>query len=335
MANETTAPAAPAAPQAPSTPENNAPNEAQSTGNTGDNVQAAVQDAAATLTDPKATPTEKKAAQKMLKQLKYKYNGREFTENLPYEIPDTPEAIEYTRNQIQLSKMAHQKAQESAAIQKDLIAFIDDLKAGGARAKKALKDPAIDMDLKKLAAEIIEEEIENSKKSPEQLELEKYRQELKDLKEKQEKEAKDREQTEQERMTEKFAEEYDIQITAALEGNKIPKSPAAIKKIISYMELAVEAGKDVTINDIIPVIRDELQSDFREHVAALPDDGLEEFMGKELVDRLRKKAVAKVKNPASKNPAVQAAAKAPSTGTESKKTEEPVKKMNYRDFFKM
>lgn len=338
MANETAAPAA-STPAPNSIPAQNSANPtentAQSADSTGTIAEVVAQDAAATLADPTASKSEKKAAQKTLKQLKYKYNGKEYTENLPYEIPDTPEAIEYTRNQIQLSKMAHQKAQESAAIQKDLVSFIEDLKAGGSRAKKALKDPAIAMDLKKLAADIIEEEIENSKKSPEQLELEQIRQELKDAKEKQERESKEREESEQTRLADKFAEEYDVQITNALEGNKIPKSPAAVKKILDYMQLAVEANKDVSINDIIPVIRDELQEDFRTHAAALPDDGLEDFLGKELVDRLRKKAVARVKNPASKNPAVQAAAKAPSTGTESKKTEEVKPKQSYRDFFKM
>lgn len=329
MANETSAPAAPAASSTPTTP---ASNTIQPLGTTS-NSPVVAQEAAATLADPTATPVEKKAAQKTLNKLKYKYNGKEYEENLPYSIPDTPEAIEYTRNQIQLSKMAHQKAQESAGIQKDLMAFIADLQAGGARAKKALKDPAIAMDLKKLAADIIEEEIENSKKSPEQLELEKYRQELQDLKESREREDKERETTEQTRLADKFAEEYDIQITSALDSNKIPKSPAAVKKILDYMQLAVEANKDVSINDIIPVIREELKDDYRNHAEALPDEELEEFMGKVLMERLRKKAVARVRNPASKNPAVNAGSKAPSTGQSSAPAEKPVEKMSYKKFF--
>lgn len=299
-------------------------NAQQSTPEAQSNPQAAAQDAKATLKDPTASKSEKKAAQKLLNKLTLKVDGEEYEEELPFGIPDDPKAIEYMRRQLQMSKMSHKRAQEKSAIEKDVMKFLSDLQADPI---KALSDPLFRdrIDLKKMAASIIEKEIEDSKKSPEQLELEKYKEELKAIKEQQEREKTDREQSDRERLTEKYAEEYDLQLTQALETNRIPKSPAAIKKFADYMEIAVRAGKDVSVNDLIPLIREELASDFNEHLNNLPEDQLEAFIGKPILDKLRKKSVAKAKQ-AAQNPALKGAGKAPNTGKATEKEEPIVKK---------
>lgn len=298
--------------------------EAQST------TQSVAKDAKATLKDPTASKAEKKAAQKLLNKLTLKVDGEEYEEELPFGIPDDPKAIEYMKRQLQLSKMSHKRAQDYSAIQKDVMQFMNDLQKDPI---KALSDPLFKdrIDLKKMAASIIEKEIEDSKKSPEQLELEKYKEELKAIKEQQEKDKEYREQSDRERLTEKYAEEYDVQLTQALETNKIPKSPAAIKKFADYMEIAVRAGKDVSVNDLIPLIREELTNDFQEHLNNLPEDKLEEFIGKPILDKLRKKSVAKAKQ-AAQNPALKGGAKVQNTGKAETK-EEPVKMKTLKEMF--
>jgi len=282
-------------------------------------AQAAAQDAKATLSNPKASKAAKVEAKKTLKKLTLKVDGEEYDEELPFEIPDDPKAIEYMKRQLQMSKMGQNRAQHAAGLEKDILQFFAELQENP---KKALSNPVFKdrLDLKKLAAEIIEEEIENSKKSPEQLEKEKLQAELQAIKEERENEKKSAEQREFERLREKYAEDYDMQITQALETSKIPKSPAAVKKIADYMEIAVNAGKDVSVNDLIPIIRDELASDFLAHLNSLPDDQLDQYIPKAIQDRLRKRVVAKVKQ-ANNNPAIKGATKVANTG----KAEEPVK----------
>lgn len=293
-----------------------------------DSIQEQAQDAQATLQNPKASKAAKVEAKKMLKKLTLKIDGREYEEDLPFEIPDSPEAIDWMRREMQMGRMGQKRANEKAALEKDVLQFIEDLKRNP---RKALSDPTIGMDLKKFAAEIIEEEIENSKKSPEQLKYEEAQKELKELKEQREKEKMTAEQREQERMREHYFQEYETQLLKALETNAIPKSSQAIKKFADYMETAIGANKDVSINDLVPLVQEELRSDLKGHLDALPDDQLEDFIGKDIINRLRKKNVAKVK--AAQNPALKGSTRAPSTGEAKAKTEEPLKKMTLKQMF--
>jgi Txe/YoeB family toxin of Txe-Axe toxin-antitoxin module len=287
--------------------------------------------AQAVINDPNAPKAAKVEAKKMLKSLSYKLDGQDFTENLPFEIPDDPKAIEYMRRELQMSKMGQKRAQYASGLEKDIQNLVKDIKANPF---KVLQDPALGVDVKDAIKKYIEQEIENSQKSPEQLALEAAQQELKALKDQQEFEKKSAAEQEQQRMAQKFEQEYDEQITNALNSRKIPRSPAAVKKILDYAQLAVNANKDVSINDIIPFVAEELRNDYLEHVNALPDESLEEFFGKTVVDRLRKTAVKRVKTAASQNPALKAPTKAPSTGKAAEPVKAEEKKQTYKQFFK-
>jgi len=326
----------PAAPSTPSTLGTNAAGQATAAqihaktppktpnqASTAENAPKQAAQAQAVINDPNAPKAAKQEAKKTLKKLTLKVDGREFEETLPFEIPDDPKAIEYMRRELQMSRMGQGRAQHAANLEKEIKQFVDDMKADPFR---AMQDPAFNIDVKEAIKKYIEQEIENSQKSPEQLELEKVKAELKNERERQAQEKKSREEQEQQQLADKYAEEYDTQITNALESNKIPKSPAAIKKILAYAELAVAAGADVSINDIIPFVQEELINDYREHARALPDEALEEFFGKDVVDRLRKTAVRKAKQ-GQQNPALKAPAKAPSTGKVAETPKEEEKKV--------
>lgn len=188
----------------------------------------------ATIKNPKASPAQKQAAQKQLKKIKFQVDGEEFEEEYD------PNNEDYMREQLQFAKVARKRMQEKAAIEKDVLKFLDDLKKNP---KKALSDPTLGLDLKKFAVDIMEEEIENSKKSPEQLALEKAQEELRQLKEDREKEKSSRDEIERQRFTEQEFERLDIAMTQALDKNKFPKNPAVIKRMADYMLVALNAKK--------------------------------------------------------------------------------------------
>lgn len=341
-------PSAPAAPSAPSTLGTNAAGQAQSaqahaaqaksapkapnSPTTPQTAPKAAADAKAVINDPNAPKAAKQEAKKTLKQLSYKLDGKDFTEDLPFEIPDDPKAIEYMRRELQMSKMGQKRAQYASELEKDVQKFIQDVKADPF---KVLQDPNIGVDIKDAIKKYIETEIENSQKSPEQLALEAAKNELKALKEQQENDKKTRDEQEKQTLADKYEREFDDQITQALNSSKIPRSPAAVKKILDYAQLAVNANKDVSINDIIPFVAEELRNDYLEHVNALPDEALEEFFGKNIVDRLRKTAVKRVKTAAGQNPALKAPTKAPSTGKAAESPQPEQKKISYNQFFKL
>lgn len=322
------APSAPAAPQpsSPQTPSFN-PNVSQNAPqsqelSSGSEIVADLQEQAAT-----GTPTEKVEAKKMLKSLKIKFNGREYEEKLPFEIPDDEESRNYMSRQLQLSKQAHSKAEEYSTLEKEVAHFVEELRKNP---KKALSDPSVGIDMKKLAAEIIEEEIANSEKSPEQLKAEKLEAELKSIKEEREKEKDEQKKKEFERLQEQEFERYENMMVSALEGSKLPKSPYVVKKIADYMLLGLQEGLDVTPQDVLPLVEAEMQTDLKEMFAVMPDDVLEALIGKDVITRIRKKNIAKAKG--TNNPPVPLKSAVKDIGGKPE-VKTPGKKASFRDFF--
>lgn len=291
-------------------------------------AQKEVAKAQATIENPNASKAQKEAAKKTLKQLSIKVDGEELIEDLPFEIPDDPKAIEWMKRELQMGRMGQKRAQEKSVLEKEVTKLLQDLKTDPF---KVLADPAVGVDVKQAVEKFIEQQIENAKKTPEQLELETVKEELRQERERQATEKQAREAAEREALVEKYASEYDNQINTALEANKIPKSPSAIKKVIDYMQLATDMGKEISINDVIPFVSEELMNDHIEHLKALPDEALESFYPKEIYERMRKIAVAKAKK-AKENPALKAPTSAPNTGKTSK--EEDKKKDDKISFSK-
>ena len=310
MANETPTSSAPIAEESPNT-ENNT------------EVQEESQEEPAT-----GQQAAKKEEIKYLKNLKLKLDGKEVDEELPFQLQDTPEAREYLTRQLQLSKVGQKRAQEYSVLEKEVTSFLNLLKNNP---KEALKNPMIGVDIKKLAAEILEEEISNSQKSPEQLEKEKLEAELKAIKEEREKEKKDADARELERLTDLEFQKYDDMIDKALDkNNDMPKSPYVVKKIAEYMMLGLQNNMDVSVEDVLPVVRSEIQQDIKDMFSAMPDEVVESFLGKDRLSNIRKKNLAKAKTaPQPISKAIQDTSKAPAgKGKEAKK-------MTYKEFFKL
>ena len=274
---------------------------------------------------PKTPTPEAKKPVSTKQKLQLKVDGQEFEEEYD------PNDKEYITRNVQLAKVAQKRMQEYSALQKDVIQLINDLKNNP---KKALSDPSIGLDVKKLAAQIIEEEIANSKKSPEQIQREQLEAELKEMKEQREKEKADSQAQEFERLREQQFERYDILMEQALEKTDLPKEPYVVKRIAEYMLLGLQEGKDVLPEDVIPLVREEILDDMKHMIHTMPVEAVESFLGKDLFDKMRRNNIAKVKA----KQAVKAvgAIKAPDVGkVSSAKPEEPKKKMSYKDFFKV
>lgn len=268
-----------------------------------------------------AKPEVKAAPTSLKKKLKLKFDGKE--EDLEFD----PNDDDYLTKQFQLAKMGHKSAQELATIRKQVDEFVRELKKNP---RKVLSDPNIGIDIKELAAQVIEEEIENSRKSPEQLEYERAQHELKALKEEREKEKAEFNKKELERIQNQEYERYDMLMTQALEKSDLPKSPYIIKKMADYMLLGLENNVDVSPTDIIPLVREEMQNDLKEMFSVMPDEVVEAIVGKDVINRIRKKNIAKAKS----QPPVPTKASIKDIGLKSGKPEEETeKKQSFKQFF--
>lgn len=232
------------------------------------------------------TPVEKKR----INSLKLKYNGREIEEKLPFDIDDNPEAIEYMTRQLQLAKMSQSKAQDSANLEREVLSFMQELKTNP---RKALANPMIGIDIKQLAAEILEEEIENSRKSPEQLKIEQYEAKLKAIEDERKAEKEDSERRSYEQTLERSYEKYDTMLSSALDANPdLPTTPYIVDKMTKYMAFAVEDGYEPDMDIIANIVREEVNNDVKHLLNILPADKVEQLLGKEVLDKLRKNRLA-------------------------------------------
>ncbi len=273
-----------AAPTAP-VQESNAPASSAPT-------QQIANQAAKTLANPNASPQAKVQAAKQLKALKIKVDGQEYEESLPFEIPDTAEARDYMTRNLQMSKVANKRMGEKAQLENEVRSFLEQLKSNP---KKLLTDPTYGVDLKKLAAQMIEEEIANAAKSPEQLAKEALENELSELKQQRKKEKEENDTREFERIQQMEYDRYDNLMTQTLEKSDLPKSPYVIKKMADYMLMGLKEGLDITPEDVLPLVREEILEDIRQMSQAMPLETIEKLFGGDILTKIRKKNVSRAK----------------------------------------
>ncbi len=280
--------------------------------------------------EPSASAAPKTAAEvkKAIRKLKLKVDKGEIEETLPFDLPDDPKVIEYMQRELQKSKMSSKRAEQYSELESEVRDFVELLRKNP---KKALSDPTIGLDLKKFAAEIMEEEIARAQKSPEQLEKEAMEAELKALKEEREKEKESLKKQEFERLQEQAYNTYQSNINKAIEKSDLPKSPYVVKKMADYMLFALQEGKDVSPEDVLPLVKAEIHQDIKDMFSTMPEEVIENMIGKDVLTRIRKKNVAKAKA----NPPVPVNKSVLDTGAGNKpKTEEKSeKKMTLKELF--
>jgi hypothetical protein len=262
-----------------------------------------------------------KAEEKQLKEYKLKVNGKEKS----FKIDLSNEAE--LQKHFQKAAASDEAFNQAAEVRKAALAFMEDLKKNP---RKVLQDPNIGVDLHKFAEEIMNERIQEMEKSPEQRDREAKEKELIELKRQIDEQKKQFESKEQERLQAEHARNLESEISAALDIGGLPKTARTVATMAEMMGIALKYGVDLTPQEIAPIVKKIRGDEFQDVVDSLSDDQLEDFIGKKVIGRLRKKNVAKAKAP-------ETTSSVKATGSEVKKTEEkkePAKKMTYRDFFK-
>ena len=276
------------------------------------------------LNDPTATKQEKAQAKKMLKEFDIVVDGKKYRETLPFEVEDSEEIRSYLVKQAQMARVSNKRMQEKSQIEKDAKELIEMLRTNP---RAVLSDPAIGVDFKQIAAQFIEEELANAQKSPEQIELEAARAELKAEKERRAKEETSRQERERERMQEEAFNNYSAQLTSALKTHSMPSDPIVIQKMANYMQIALSKGIELTMEEIAPIVKEEVNEDIRRYAKLLSAEDLEEFVGKEAISQIRKKNLAKAQTPASVKSAIK------DTGKSSKDVAPEAPKQSFKKFF--
>jgi flagellar biosynthesis regulator FlbT len=183
---------------------------------------------------------------------------------------------------------------------------------------------------RQLAEAILREDLEESQKTPQELRAEEAERRLAELLEEKEELEAQRRTEEQSYLEQQAAVELENEISFAIESGSLPKSKYMTKKLADLAYIAYMNGIDLSMQDIIPFVKEQYKKDMREMLQVLQDDEVEELVSKERIRNIRNKQIQAVKPKAD---APKSPLKTQDVGASGKKTEEK-KPLKSSDFFK-
>lgn len=262
-----------------------------------------------------------KEAKERKKILKLKVDGEEFEETVDL---DDEEAL---KKHLQKSKAFDKRLKEFSGYKSQVDQLLNMLQNDP---EALLEKMGLNVD--ELAEKRLSRKIEEMKKSPEQLEREKMEKELEDLRKEKKKAEEERQKAELEKMRNEQAQQIETDISEALDSAKsiLPKkNPIVMQRIAQTMLMAMKNGyPEVTAKDVIPLVEKQWKNELNEFFSVVPEEVLEQLVGKNNIDRYRKKRIAA-------KPKVETKTANQVVKETGKKVEEkPSEKVSYKDFFK-
>lgn len=264
----------------------------------------------------------KQELQNMVREYNLKINGKTVTKKL--DLSDE----EAVKRELQKAYAGQQAMQQKAELEKALRAQVNQWK----------QDPwkffeQMNLDPDELAELRIQQRIEEMKKDPAELEREMMQRELQRMREELKSREEREKELEMERLQEQAAMELDDEISKALDAHgSLPSSPRVIKQVADTMLWAMEQGfDDVKASDVLPTVEKEIRKEIADLMGSLPEQMMEEYIGKKNLDRLRKQRVASAK----KAPAKTANSLKKQPSAPAKKQEDVAKaKKSIEDFLR-
>jgi hypothetical protein len=287
MAETVTAPvSAPATPTAATTETAAAPKAAAPKAAAPATEKAAAP-AAADVKKAEAVAAEKKEA---ARRLKLKIDGQEH---------DLSE--EEVMQLASLSAGAQKRFSEAAALRKQAEEAVAYLKANPAEAMKKLG-----LDPRKFSEEFLVDALKREAESPEQKKVREYEEKIRSYEtaEKQRQEAAARKAAEdkanadraaQEAKTKEIAERYEKVFIEALEKSGLEKNAYTIKRMAEFQKINRKMKLDLTPDSLAKLVKEDVEKEVVTTVKDRTGDQLMELLGPDLIKRITKAQIAKLK----------------------------------------
>lgn len=252
----------------------------------------------------------------MSKKLKLKVDGQEIEQ-----IVDLNDE-EGLKRLLQKGLAAEKRMSEAAYKRREAEALIHLMQNDPEEALKHLgKDPTA------LAEQILERKLKEMEMSPEEKQRIAMEKKLAEYEKQIQRIEKEKEMEQMKAMENKYAADLSNQITAALDANPdLPKSDYTVKRIAAELAKYIDAGYDVTVEQILPKVKQRMDAEIKQMVKGMSAEQLEAWLGHDNLSRLKenrkKKALKKLGSTS-----IQSVAK-------EQKKEEKVKKQRAKDFFR-
>lgn len=151
------------------------------------------------------------------------------------------------------------------------------------------------IDATKLATEILYNQIRLQNMTPEQRELEEYKEREAEVKAQKEQEAADAKVAEATRQTQEWAQQFEAQCSKALSENKIPKTRLSLALIAQYIDAGLADKKDYTVEQVLPYVQRDLKEIHVSTMGKLEGDELLDYLGEALSNKVAKARVDRYK----------------------------------------
>lgn len=222
----------------------------------------------------------------LIKEFTVKVNGKERV--IKVDMKNDAEVAK----KMQMAEAAQESMQKAAEYEKQMKDLLESLKSNP---KKLLKEMQLDPNA--LAADWLEEYVKEQEMSPEEKERQAMRQELEALRQKVQQEELSKKQVEEEKALQEAMVNLDNEIHEALKSNsKLPKTPYVTKRISEALYWAINNGYEVKAADVVPMVEGEIKREIQQLMEDLPNEVLEELVGKKTLERMRMERVKKVDN---------------------------------------
>lgn len=220
---------------------------------------------------------------------------------------------------------AARKQQEE--MQANLAEFIQELRSNPLG---VLQNEELGVDIRQMVEAYLQNEIDRSQKSPEQIQLEEAHAQLAALQEEKKAIEGEREAAKRQRFEQEAAVQLEAEISDAIDKGELPKSKYISQKLVDLAHIAYSNGIDLSIAELAPLVRKQYLEDMKDMLGISSDEVVESLLGKDRVKTMRNKQIQAVKNPAGtpKNPL----ATQDTAANGNKKEESP--RVRAKDFFK-
>lgn len=241
----------------------------------------------------------KKEEASNIKTFKIKANGK--TKEIKLDMSKDADIQKY----LELAEGSREKFEEAAGLRKQVEALVKELKSNPLA---ILKNKELGLDVKKLATQILEEELKDLEMSPEQKKLAEMERQLKEFEEEKKRISEEKKTAELEKARMQAMQQFDDEVTEALSGTKLPKSPYVVKRIsdalLEVYNMTDEGGNplypDASVKDVLPYVEEQINNEIKALFEVAPDEVLESMLGKGRLDKMRKNRIAKAKQVAPK-----------------------------------
>ena len=158
---------------------------------------------------------------------------------------------------------------------------------------KRCKTLGIDAD--KLAIEILWKKTQYDKMTPEQRELEEYKEREREATEKKQADDEAAKVAAVNQKTQEWAKKFEDDCTKALTENKVPNTRLSLALIAQYIDAGLADEKTLTVNDVIPYVARDLKEIHTSTMGRLSGEALLDYIGEELSNKIAKARVDRYK----------------------------------------